>query len=270
MSPNSTTTYTVTAYDSTGINSDTDAVTVSVDPNPVVNITNGAEVTILEGEFVTLSAMGANTYEWNNGATQPNIAVSPNSTTVYSVTGYINDCSDYKEVTVNVVPEVIAFAGDDQTICLNEQITLTASGGDEYLWSTGEITESINVTPEEDTEYSVTVYNELDYDTANVMVYVTDCSSVENPEDPETYEFLVYPNPTSGNLNIKISGVLTVSNITIYDLSGKMLFNEMISAEDGQLGFERTLDLSNYSDGLYLLKLVDDQKTITKKIVVHR
>ncbi|MEZ4792877.1 MAG: T9SS type A sorting domain-containing protein, partial [Gelidibacter sp.] len=268
VSPGNTTTYSVTAFNGTA--QDTDDVTVFVNPNPVVNITNGSEVTILEGEYVTLSATGANTYEWNNGATLPNIAVNPNSTTTYSVTGYINNCSDVKDVVVNVVPQVVAFAGDNQTVCLNETVTLTATGGDEFLWSTGETTASISVTPTEDTEYSVTVYNELDYDTAEVMVFVNDCSVIENPEDSETYEFLVYPNPTSGNLNIKISGVLMVSSIAMYDLSGKMLFNETISEADGELGFERTLDLSNYSDGLYLLKLVDNQKTITKKIVVNR
>ncbi|MCK7591025.1 T9SS type A sorting domain-containing protein, partial [Subsaxibacter sp. CAU 1640] len=268
VNPNSTTMYSVTAY--IGSNYDTDNVTVIVHPNPQVNITNGSDVTILEGEFVTLSATGANTYEWNNGATQPNIAVSPNENTVYSVKGYVNNCYDYKEVRVNVVPEVVAFVGENQTICLNEQVTLTASGGEEYLWNTGETTQSISVSPSEDTEYSVTVYNELDYDTAEVMVFVNDCSSIEEPEEPEAYQFLVYPNPTSGNLNIRISGILTVTNISMYDLSGKMIFNEMISEEDGRFGIERTLDLSNYSNGLYLLKLTDNQKTITKKIVVNR
>src|SRR5690606_8933591 len=225
VSPNNTTTYSVTVF---GENvQDSDSVTVFVDPNPVVAILNGEDVTILEGEYVTLSASGANTYEWNNGASQPNIAVSPNSTTNYSVTGYINDCSDTDVVTVNVVPRVSAAASDDQTICMNESVALSASGGDEFLWSTGETTSSILVSPAETTEYSVTVYNELDYDTTEVMVTVENCADIETPEDAESLEFMVYPNPTSGNLNIKITGLLKVSSITLYDLAGKMLFHEI-------------------------------------------
>jgi hypothetical protein len=265
VAPHNTSHYTVTAY--IGDIYDEDDVTVFVSNNPNVNITNGSEVTILRGEYITLSATGANRYEWSNGAVLANIAVNPIGTTTYKVTGYNNDnCSDFKEVRVNVVPIVTAFAGRDQTICLNEEITLTATGGDEFLWNTGEITASITVAPSEDTEYSVTVYNELDYDTADVMVYVNDCSDIENQE---YFEFLVYPNPTAGELNIKISGVINVSNIALYDLTGKIIYQEIIS-NDTQQNFVKQLDLTPYSDGLYLLKLGDSEHSVTKKIVIHR
>src|SRR5690606_34262276 len=108
-----------------------------------------------------------------------------------SVTGYINDCEDQKEVLVNVLERVNAEIQGEQSVCLNESIVLTAveNANAEYLWNTGETTQSITVTPTEDTEYSVTVYNALDYDTAEMMVSVTDCSVI-NPEEPEDFEFL--------------------------------------------------------------------------------
>jgi len=260
----------VTAY--VGNSQDTDSVIVTVNPNPNVVIANGSEVSILEGEYVTLSVSGANTYLWNNGATQPNIAVSPNTTTTYSVTGYINNCSDTKQVTVNVFESVSANAGEDVTVCLDDNtVTLTAaasSGGDQFLWSTGETTSSIIVSPEVDTEYTVTVYNELDYDTDEVMVFVNDCIDTEVPDDSESLEFLVYPNPTFGDLNIKITGLLNVSSIHLYDLSGKALYSETIS--DGEEHtYIKTLNLSNFAAGIYLLKLVDNQNVITKKIVLR-
>ena len=270
VNPTSTSTYTVTAY--VGNSQDTDSVIVTVNPNPNIVIANGSEVSILEGEYVTLSVSGANTYLWNNGATQPNIAVSPNTTTTYSVTGYINNCSDTKQVTVNVFESVSANAGEDVTVCLDDNtVTLTAaasSGGDQFLWSTGETTSSIIVSPEVDTEYTVTVYNELDYDTDEVMVFVNDCIDTEVPDDSESLEFLVYPNPTFGDLNIKISGLLNVSSIHLYDLSGKALYSETIS--DGEEHtYIKTLNLSNFAAGIYLLKLVDNRNVITKKIVLR-
>ena len=270
VNPTSTSTYTVTAY--VGNSQDTDSVIVTVNPNPNVVIANGSEVSILEGEYVTLSVSGANTYLWNNGATQPNIAVSPNTTTTYSVTGYINNCSDTKQVTVNVFESVSANAGEDVTVCLDDNtVTLTAaasSGGDQFLWSTGETTSSIIVSPEVDTEYTVTVYNELDYDTDEVMVFVNDCIDTEVPDDSESLEFLVYPNPTFGDLNIKITGLLNVSSIHLYDLSGKALYSETIS--DGEEHtYIKTLNLSNFAAGIYLLKLVDNRNVITKKIVLR-
>ena len=270
VNPTSTSTYTVTAY--VGNSQDTDSVIVTVNPNPNVVIANGSEVSILEGEYVTLSVSGANTYLWNNGATQPNIAVSPNTTTTYSVTGYINNCSDTKQVTVNVFESVSANAGEDVTVCLDDNtVTLTAaasSGGDQFLWSTGETTSSIIVSPEVDTEYTVTVYNELDYDTDEVMVFVNDCIDTEVPDSSESLEFLVYPNPTFGDLNIKITGLLNVSSIHLYDLSGKALYSETIS--DGEEHtYIKTLNLSNFAAGIYLLKLVDNRNVITKKIVLR-
>jgi|GEM_PF-1696282 len=270
VNPTSTSTYTVTAY--VGNSQDTDSVIVTVNPNPNVVIANGSEVSILEGEYVTLSVSGANTYLWNNGATQPNIAVSPNTTTTYSVTGYINNCSDTKQVTVNVFESVSANAGEDVTVCLDDNtVTLTAaasSGGDQFLWSTGETTSSIIVSPEVDTEYTVTVYNELDYDTDEVMVFVNDCIDTEVPDDSESLEFLVYPNPTFGDLNIKITGLLNVSSIHLYDLSGKALYSETISDGEEHTYF-KTLNLSNFAAGIYLLKLVDNRNVITKKIVLR-
>ena len=149
-------------------------------------------------------------------------------------------------------------------------MTLTASGGDEYLWNTGETTASITVNPEVDTEYSVTVYNALDYDIDEVMVYVNDCADPELPEESsEDLEFLVYPNPTYGNLNIRISGLLSVSSIYLYDISGKTLYHEVISENGEQQSFTKTMNISNFAAGIYLLKLVDNRTVVTKKIILR-
>ncbi|MBK8474059.1 MAG: hypothetical protein IPL33_18840 [Sphingobacteriales bacterium] len=58
-------------------------------------------------------------------------------------------------VTANNAPT--ANAGADQSICSGQSATLTATGGGTYLWSTGEATASINVSPASATIYTVTV-----------------------------------------------------------------------------------------------------------------
>ncbi len=50
-----------------------------------------------------------------------------------------------------------ANAGSNVSICLGEEVVLTAAGGTSYLWSTGEVTSSITVAPQTTTTYSVTV-----------------------------------------------------------------------------------------------------------------
>ncbi len=276
VNPTSTAKYSVTAF--VGDVSGTDEVVVYVDAKPNVIIKNGSEATILEGEFITLSANGANSYKWSNGATKPNIAVSPRVTESFEVTGYVNDCAAQKSITVNVFEKVKANAGDDVTICRNDNTILTASGPDntEYLWSTGETTKSITVDPKEDTEYSVMVYHALDSDTDNVIVKVENCKtpeqiieeSTELTDDSTELEFLIHPNPTHGEVNIKISGLTNLSSIHLYDLSGKSLYNETINEGDQQR-YEKSLDLSDYASGIYLLQLVDNERVITKKVILR-
>lgn len=271
VSPLSTTTYTVTV--SAGNQQDTDDVTVFVDPNPNVVIVNGNSVNIMNGDFVTLSATGANSYEWNNGATQPNIAVSPSQTTIYEVRGYINDCYDEKQVTVNVIPEVVADAGEDVEICLGETVTLTATGGDDYEWSTGESTQSIQVSPDATTEYTVTVFNALDFDEDSVIVFVNDdCDENSGqpgtPEEPLDFGFDVFPNPATNEVNVKLSGSVALSRIYLYDITGKLIHSEMISNENLSISTTRTIDVSMLNPGMYYVKMMDINKEISKKLII--
>ncbi|WP_303319034.1 LamG-like jellyroll fold domain-containing protein [Flavivirga abyssicola] len=70
-------------------------------------------------------------------------------------------------------PAVVADAGPDVTICEGDSTTLTASGGTTYLWSTGETTASINVSPIVTTTYTVTVSDGITSDNDDVIVTVT-------------------------------------------------------------------------------------------------
>ena len=269
VSPSSTSTYSVIAY--VGDQQDEDEVTVTVNPNPNVIIQNGDEVMILQGDYITLSATGANSYQWSNGATLPNIAVNPSVTTTYSVTGFINNCEDEKQITVNVLEEVTAVVDVEQNeICLGETVTLTASGGDEYLWSTGDTTESITVSPEESLEYSVTVFNALDFDETSVIVSVVDCSSIETPDEPEEFDFLVYQDPQTDVLKVRVSGYqsVNVNNMSIFDITGKHVFSIDFEEEDESTVIKE-IDTSSFSRGIYIIRLIYDDKALVKKIPIR-
>jgi hypothetical protein len=85
VSPTTTTTYTVTGTDANGC-VNTDQVTVTVNPLPVVDA--GPDVTICSGGSTILTATGAASYVWDNGAgITASVTVSPTTTTTYTVTG---------------------------------------------------------------------------------------------------------------------------------------------------------------------------------------
>ncbi|MBI4930843.1 MAG: DUF3494 domain-containing protein [Bacteroidetes bacterium] len=104
-------------------------------------------------------------YYWApGGQTTPSITVCPTVTTVYTLTftdpSGTGSCSasDHVTVTVNPTPTV-TITTNNQTICLGQNATLTASGGVVYYWNTGATTSAIIVSPSSTTSYSVQVAN---------------------------------------------------------------------------------------------------------------
>jgi len=268
VNPNSTTIYTVIVSNETS--SDTDNVTVEVNPTPNVSVTG--DTTILEGDYITLSASGANNYEWSNGATQPNIAVSPNVTTTYVVTGYINNCYDVKDVTVSVVEQVIVDAGNDTSICLGDDITLTAnaSGAEDYLWNTGETTQSITVSPNTNTMYTVIASNSMDSQADDIMVSVNVCEEEETAPEDDEFAFMAYINSRVSDdiLNVKLLGLEDQCALYLFDVSGKLIHTDKFNGNEGQ-EIVRSINTSKISDGVYIIKVEDANNVHSKSIVIR-
>ena len=63
------------------------------------------------------------------------------------------------------------------------------------------------------------------------------------------FELKVYPNPTSEFVVISANNMEEKSSYSLFDLSGKLLENKIISAS------ETRINLKNYARGTYLLKL---------------
>jgi uncharacterized repeat protein (TIGR01451 family) len=113
--------------------------TLTVNPNPTVNVSS---ISICAGQTGTLTASGATTYLWSNGATGASINVSVAGT--YSVTGTTGGCTDIATGTVTINP-VATLNVTSATVCQGQIGTLIASGASTYLWSNGATTASISV-----------------------------------------------------------------------------------------------------------------------------
>jgi hypothetical protein len=105
------------------------------------SITGGQR--ICEGGNVSLLIASSNTtldYNWNEGLSNSNFhSVSPSITTIYEVE-LVDEfgCKDTLTTTVEVdtVPS-LTVEPTSLLLCLGEQATLTASGANEYSWSSG-------------------------------------------------------------------------------------------------------------------------------------
>ena len=152
VSPATTTNYSVLV--SSGSCSGTGSVTVTVNSTitPVIN----GNTTICPGQATTLSVSGGSGYSWNTGETTSSITVSPAATTTYSVMASSGGCSGTASTIVTVSPGAAPVITGNTLICTGDVATLTASGGSAYLWSNGETTASITVSPAATTDYTVT------------------------------------------------------------------------------------------------------------------
>ncbi len=171
VSPTSTTNYNVSVTDSNSCINNA-SYTVIVNPLPIITITGNT--TICAGTSANLTANGANNYVWNTSAITPSINVTPLTTTSYSVIGTdINGCSDSSQTTVTILPQPTANITGNDTICLGESSTLTASGGGSYLWNTTDTTATLIVNPTSTTPYSVIVNVGGCLDTTTYTINVT-------------------------------------------------------------------------------------------------
>ncbi len=129
LSPSTTTIYTVTGASALGC-TNTATSYIFVTNGPTVAVSN---TTACAGNAVNLIATGATTYSWNTGATTATLIVTPTTTTVYTVTGYVGTCANSKtlSVTVNSSPTV-AVANVINASCFgicNGEFTTNATGG---------------------------------------------------------------------------------------------------------------------------------------------
>lgn len=155
VTPTTTTVYSVLGANAFGCTR-TATTQVVVNGLPTVSSTSA---TICRGNSGSITASGASTYTWNTGAISNSITVSPTVTTTYTVTGTnANGCSNSAvgQVSVNALPSIAINSGNPVSICNNQTVTLSGSGGITYTWSTGSNGGSINVSPTSNTTYTLT------------------------------------------------------------------------------------------------------------------
>ncbi len=163
-SPTVQTTYTVTGS-STGCTGST-TVTVSINSNLTISVTP-TNPTTCPGAPINLTAAGASTYVWSptatlSAGTGTTVAATPTVQTTYTVVGTgIGGCTGSATVTVGISPNIpITVTPANPSTCPGMPISLTASGGDTYVWSptatlsagTGA---TVSATPLVQTTYSV-------------------------------------------------------------------------------------------------------------------
>lgn len=163
--PGATTTYTVVISDGSNC-SETDSVTVTVNSLPVV--VTSPDTSVCPGGSTQISASGGQQYVWTPaaGLSNPNIAnpvATPSASTLYSVeVTDANGCQASGTVNVGIYTLADPMPQPNSSICLGDQVQLTAFNGVTYNWTPALSLNSANIanpiaSPTTTTVYTVSI-----------------------------------------------------------------------------------------------------------------
>ena len=128
----------------TGTNGCTSSASMAVVQYSAPEVTISGNTTVCEGSSETLTATDGVSYVWSTGETTS--AISVNAFGIYSVTATGNGgCTSTANVTVFVASAPNPVINGNLHICDGEPTTLTANGGETYMWSNGSTSNSIEV-----------------------------------------------------------------------------------------------------------------------------
>ncbi|MCA1764449.1 MAG: T9SS type A sorting domain-containing protein, partial [Flavobacteriales bacterium] len=166
--------------------------------------------------------------------------------------------------TLDVVAYPEVNLGADTTIAIGNTITLVAGNDPDhsYLWSTGETTNEITITVEEDVTVSVTVTNALGCDDSDEIDIISTIN-MGTATSANGSTFKLFPNPGTDRVNLSfgLNEPLSKAAIAIYDLQGKQLQTTQVNViENGQVV---SLDISQLQQGMYIATIATEEERMT-------
>ncbi|MBU0487667.1 MAG: T9SS type A sorting domain-containing protein [Bacteroidetes bacterium] len=249
VTPNTTSTYTVTVTNSITACSSSDEIVVNVFQPPVIDA--GGDQDICIGESANISVTGCfscTDYLWSptaglSDATVFNPSASPSATTTYTVTVTdINGCTSTDDILITITsPE--ANAGIDGGFCEGGGYQLEATGGTVYEWSPSAGLSATNIanplaSPTVTTIYSVTVTNDCGTATDEIEVSVDAnciCDGVSISDSDWGSGFSLNPAILhSLQQNVTVTGNVTLTNVSIVmapNVSIRVLQNSSLTLE---------------------------------------
>jgi len=246
---------------------DTDTIVIK----PLPNASLGNDVAICAGDSITLNATGGVSYIWNTGVASNSIRISPSIQTQYSVvaTGS-NGCTDSDSVIVSVkpVPQVQLAAFD--SVCLQQTPFQLMGGSATPIGGTGVYSGAgvsnnyfnpmVGLGPHT-IRYTYTLNGCSAFDESSIRV--VNCTGIEELENES--QILVFPNPITDKVYIKVHSNVGVGKMMLSDMTGKIYDSKLVdfSVQDHVL----EIDMSSYASGIYFVKIQSETSVQTVQVV---
>ncbi len=292
-----TTLFTLRAIDATsGCSSLYDTVMVSLEGGPLGITLSVQDDTICKGGSTTITAYGFGgndlipyTYTWTdeNGSVLKietveisSLIINPTiwGTHIYSVNiddGYNEFTSN---ITVFVAPTpVFSIAGGPQiTACPTDTVLLQPDNffpGATYYWSNGSTEPSIHLSTTgigfNIRTLHLKITNELGCEYNDSITVVFDFAACFGIDEYNTFpKVKVFPNPTTGLINIDLEDGQGFSELQILNSQGSVVYEkDLRNLVPGNN--EIVADLSSFPKGVYLLRAIHERFIHHQKIVLN-
>ncbi|MDR6805368.1 hypothetical protein J2Y45_002323 [Dyadobacter sp. BE34] len=178
------------------------------------------------------------------------------------VTG-LEECVANRTITSEVNSVSIDQQQASATITLQNNI---ASGGKAIYHASDEVLLKDGFTSVSGSEvraYLEGCTNDYNARTASADRVVETFPNIPSPagNTEELPENAVYPNPGNGVFNVNLSGIPS-GKVEVFGADGQMMFGKSFKKQS-----HMEVDIKTASPGIYILRIVSDQKVLTRKIV---
>jgi hypothetical protein len=261
-----------------------DLVTVVIEGGPLAVTAEITDSLLCEGGSTQLHALpsgGNPVYEYSWTSDPPGFTsneqepvVSALENTTYTVEVF--DGFNYFAASVNlIISNLPVFdLGPDKAVCPYDSVTLSVNlPGMDYYWSNGSIEPSVTVGTTgigfDIKNLWVEVTNPdgcMTTDNIQVIFDFAECSGVEEQQD-NVYIHL-FPNPTTGMLQVEWKGLYGLVSLRVEDIHGKAILSKQIQAPaSGE--YAGQINLKGQPDGIYLVKFIDAEQVLIRKVLLH-
>lgn len=234
------------------------------------NSNDTAAVFLCSGNSTTLSVgtISTSIVNWYSSPTSTTsigtgtaLTVGPLTTGTYTYYAEGTPCTMRVPITITVNPlPTLSVASTTSLLCTGNSATLTASGANNYSWSTSALTATIVISPTINTTYTVfgTDVNGC-ADSTSFTQNVSGCVGINSFSN--SLEITLYPNPSNGT--IIIQSTIDEVQLTIYNMVGqKVLETEL---KDGK----NLVDLE-LSKGVYFYSVKEKERSLkSDKLIVE-
>jgi len=271
-----------------------DVLVSSILPAPGAILGSDSGCTGIESIFNVDAVTGAESYDWTvpadasiiSGQGTEEVTVIWGTTSgeieVVAQNGCGNSPPSQRSLTAIPLPEPAGDITGNDTVCINHAGYLYSVpeiiGASTYIWTlplgatiaSGQLTHEVMIDFDlTATSGDVSVYGENDCGSGTPMVkpvIVSECAGMD--EFSLQINVTLYPNPAEETLNLRIKGKETAIMLVISDVTGNIKFTEKLTNISSEI--IKRIDVSGFAEGLYFIRMSNDDRYFIEKFVVQR